>query len=118
VICRREIVSKDRMRYMKKYYTYILEGYNHRYYIGYTNDMARRLEEHRTGKGGRYTTKKFKGRLLLRYMEEFNTREKAEKRELQIKGWTRKKKEALIYGSKNDLTELAKKKFINLKNPE
>lgn len=98
---------------MKKYYIYILEGRNHWYYVGHTNDLERRIIEHKTRKGGKYTYIKFKGNLLLRHFEEFNTRKEAEKRELQLKGWSRKKKEALMKRDIDKLEKLAKKKFNN-----
>ncbi len=101
---------------MKKYYTYILEGENHWYYVGQTNDIWRRVTEHKVGKGGGYTRFKFKGSLLLRYVEEFDTRKEAEERGLQLKGWSRKKKEALMKRNINELEGLAKKNFNKDKN--
>jgi len=94
-----------------KYYTYILEGNNHWYYVGSTNNVDKRLEEHKIGKGGYYTYHKFEGKLLLRYTEIYNTREEAEAREKQLKGWTRKKKEALMAKNKDKLIQASKKIF-------
>lgn len=96
---------------MKKYYTYIVEGSNHWYYVGQTNNIFRRITEHKVGKGGRYTYFKFRGKLLLRYVEEFDTRQEAEDREKQLKGWSRKKKEALMKRNIDKLEKLAKKRF-------
>lgn len=93
-----------------KYYTYIIQGENHWYYVGSTNDLFRRIQEHQLGKGGYFTHHKFKGKLILRYYEEFNAREEAEAREMQLKGWTRKKKEALMKDNKKQLRYLSKKK--------
>ena len=63
------------------------------------------------GKGGYYTHHKFGGKLLIKCIEIYNTREEAEAREKQLKGWPRKKKEALIVGSNNQLIKLSKKNF-------
>ena len=86
-------------------------GENNKLYVGQTNNIIRRLEEHKTGKGGKYSTRKFKGILMLRHLEMYKTREEAEKRENQLKGWTRKKKEALIKENENQLKKFAKKNF-------
>lgn len=38
------------------YYTYVLKSKkNNRFYVGSTNDLKRRLEEHNSGIGGKYT---------------------------------------------------------------
>ncbi|GAA3946874.1 GIY-YIG nuclease family protein [Hymenobacter algoricola] len=65
-------------------------------YIGMTNDLLRRLEEHSLGLGdagkftGRYQTN------LLVYFEICPNPVPAIAREKQLKGWTRAKKDALI----------------------
>jgi len=61
-----------------------------------TNDLDRRWEEHVTGRGGHYTRSNPPVRIA--YAERFPTRAEAERRERQLKGWTRRKKEALIAG--------------------
>ena len=66
------------------------------YYVGMTSDLERRWQEHTTGRGGHYTRCNPPVRIL--YTEQFPTRPEAEARELQLKGWTRRKKEALIAG--------------------
>ena len=64
-------------------------------YTGITNNLERRIEEHKKGKGG-YYTKSF-GVFECVYNEIYPTKKEALKREAQIKGRTRKKKFALIY---------------------
>lgn len=65
-------------------------------YIGVTNDLTRRLYEHSSGRGeagrfsGRYQTD------LLVYFEQYPNATQANAREKQLKGWTRRKKDALI----------------------
>ena len=48
---------------------------------------------------------------MLRHLEMYESREEAEKREKQLKGWTRKKKEALIRENEDQLKKFAKKNF-------
>nr|WP_230679153.1 GIY-YIG nuclease family protein [Hymenobacter properus] len=65
-------------------------------YIGVTNDLTRRLYEHSTGRGD---AEKFTGRYqidLLVYFETLPDATQAIARENQLKGWTRRKKDALI----------------------
>ncbi len=75
---------------------YILLCRNGAYYVGNTHDLARRLEEHLTGRGGHYT--RCNPPLKLAFTETLPTRQAAEARERQLKGWTRRKKKALIAG--------------------
>jgi putative endonuclease len=64
------------------------------YYTGVTTDLTRRLEEHNQGKGSRYTAPRRPVRLV--WNEELPNRSLAQRREAEIKGWRREKKEALI----------------------
>jgi predicted GIY-YIG superfamily endonuclease len=73
---------------------YILECKNKALYTGVTNNIDRRMEDHKQGNGGRYT--KIAGFNKLLFKEKFNSRIEAEKRESQIKRWTRRKKLALV----------------------
>ena len=77
------------------YYVYILANWNNSVlYIGVTNDLERRLYEHRektvTGFTEKYNLQK------LVYVETTNDVKAAIAREKQLKGWSRAKKEALI----------------------
>ena len=83
------------------WYLYILETQDGSFYTGTTNDIERRMAEHKDGKGGHFT-RSFKFKTLL-YTEEHPHKSSALKRERQIQGWTRKKKLALI---KSDLKAL------------
>lgn len=78
------------------WYVYILECKDQSLYTGITDNVARRFEEHKTGKGGKFTHA-FKVTELL-YSEPCGSKNEALKREAQIKGWTKKKKLALIKG--------------------
>lgn len=77
-----------------KWIVYILECSDKSLYTGITNDMERRLEEHRTGRGAKYT--KHRGPLSLRYTECQDSRSSALTREAAIKSLRREEKMALI----------------------
>ena len=65
-------------------------------YVGVTSDLNRRLYEHSTGRGD---ASKFSGKYqtdLLMYFEICPDATQAIEREKQLKGWTRRKKDALI----------------------
>ena len=80
---------------MNKYYIYIITNMNKTVlYIGVTNNLQRRLDEHRQGKTGSFTAKYRVWHLL--YFEEFNDIRYAIAREKEIKGWKREKKNKLI----------------------
>lgn len=79
---------------MKPWYIYILETMDGRFYTGATNDIARRITQHKAGKGARFT-RNFGFKKLL-YKEGFLTKSDALKREKQIQSWTRQKKVELI----------------------
>jgi putative endonuclease len=67
------------------YSTYILiSRLTGRHYIGSTNNIDRRLEEHNRGQN---TSTRIKGKWLLIYREEFNNASDAKQREKQIKSY-------------------------------
>ena len=91
---------------MKYFFTYIVECADKSYYVGFTNDIKRRIDEHNEGRYLQaYTFSRRPVRLV--YYEKFLLAEYALKFEKQIKGWTRKKKEALIAENWDKLKELA-----------
>ena len=90
-----------------KGYMYILKCKDNSYYVGSTDNLTLRIEEHNCGKGCSYTKDRLPLQLVY-YEECFNIKE-AFFREQQIKGWSRKKKEALINGDMNSLRLLSKK---------
>jgi putative endonuclease len=80
---------------MKCYYVYILKCNDGSYYTGVTNNVEKRLTEHNSDNST--TSYTFKRRPVeLVYCQEFNDIKQAIELEKQIKGWTRRKKEALI----------------------
>ncbi|KKT57670.1 MAG: excinuclease ABC subunit C, nonfunctional [Candidatus Giovannonibacteria bacterium GW2011_GWC2_44_9] len=82
------------------YFTYILECADKSFYVGCTNNLERRLEQHNNSKWGAHFTK-LRRPVVLRYFEKFTTLKEARRRETEIKGWRREKKLNLI--NKNSL---------------
>jgi predicted GIY-YIG superfamily endonuclease len=77
-------------------YMYILECADGSYYVGSAWNLEGRLWEHQNGLGANHTAKRLPVRLV--YCEECERIEDAYRREKQVQGWGRKKKEALIAG--------------------
>ena len=75
-------------------FVYILRCSDGSFYIGHTNDLRVRLEEHQSGVAANFTATRRP--VAMVYAEEHQTSPQAEKRELQLKRWSRAKKEALI----------------------
>ena len=99
------------MKLHHNYYIYILLCADGSYYTGITNDLERRLAEHNAGVDTKCYT--FSRRpVVLKYSEHFRQVEHAIAREKQIKGWSRKKKEALIEGNFEELINLAKNRMM------
>ena len=88
---------------------YILECCDNSYYVGSIKDLKRRLSQHQDGIGSSYTSKRLPVKLV--YCEEYDRVDDAFYREKQVQGWTRRKREALIYGTPELLPALAKKVF-------
>lgn len=92
---------------MKTYYVYILKCSDDSYYTGFTNDIERRLNEHISGKNkDSYTYDKRP--ITLMWFETFNDVLNAIETEKKIKGWSRRKKEALINQDWDKLVEYSK----------
>ena len=77
-----------------KWYVYIVECEDGLYYTGITWNLVVRMEQHKNGKGSKFTAKH--GFKQLVYFEEFTNLIEAREREHQIKDFSRKKKEALF----------------------
>jgi putative endonuclease len=91
---------------MKQYYVYIMASLSGTLYVGMTNNLKRRVYEHKRGLVEGFTKKYNITRLV--HFEETNDVQSAIAREKEIKKWRRSKKIALI-GSLNprwqDLSE-------------
>ena len=79
---------------MSKYIVYILRTDKNTLYTGQTNDLERRLKQHRAGKGAKYL-RAFKT-IELVYQEEFTSLSLALKREWAIKQLATAKKWELV----------------------
>ena len=79
-----------------KWFVYMLECSDGSYYTGLTWRPDLRYDQHILGLGSKYTAKH--GVKGIVYIEEHEDLEVARKREMQIKDWSRKKKEMLIKG--------------------
>jgi putative endonuclease len=79
---------------LSNYYVYILANYSRMLYVGVTNDLNRRVLEHRNQGIPGYSQKYNISRLV--YFETTSNVSAAIAREKQVKGWTRAKKIALI----------------------
>ena len=81
----------------KSYYVYIIRCADGTLYTGSTDDVKRRLEVHRSGKGAKYT--RGRGPLELVYSEQVESWSQALRRESEIKKMTRLQKEEMIKGN-------------------
>lgn len=87
---------------------YILLCNNGEYYVGSTANLQERLHEHECGRGSDFTAAHLPVKLV--YTEVYPTIEEAYKRERQLHGWSKVKKEALICGDIERLKQLSKGK--------
>lgn len=86
---------------MPDFYVYILECADKSYYVGSTDDIERRLNEHlipfnKENNINSYVSQRLPFKLV--FSEGCGKREEAQTAERMIKGWSRAKKEALING--------------------
>jgi putative endonuclease len=81
-------------RQPRSYYVYIVASLSRTLYTGVTNDLERRVVEHKSGTGSRFVSR-YRVTSLV-YFEEFSDINAAIEREKQIKGLARSKKIALI----------------------
>jgi putative endonuclease len=100
------------------YYVYIVQCGDGSYYAGVTNDLERRLWEHQEGYNKNcytYTRRPVE----LKYYELYHNINNAIAREKQLKGWSRKKKEALFSEDWEEIKRLAKSKVqqVQLDSP-
>ncbi len=77
------------------YFIYILGCVDGSLYVGCTNNLEKRLEQHNKLKCGAHYTK-IRIPVVLKYSEKYSTKSEALKREAQIKSWRREKKLALL----------------------
>ena len=89
------------------YYVYIMCSKSGVLYIGSTNDLERRVFEHKQGLIEGFTKKYRVTRLV--YVEEFDRPADMVARERQLKGWTRSRKLALIHAQNPEMVDSARR---------
>ena len=90
------------------FWVYMLQCADDSYYVGHTNDLEQRILQHQTGDLQGYTATRRPLRVV--FTQEFPSREEALAAELQIKGWSRKKKHALVRGDWSEMSRLARRR--------
>jgi putative endonuclease len=88
-----------------EYYVYILTNVSRTLYIGVTNNLIRRIHEHRSGTGSVFTQKYHVHQLV--YYESTNSVSVAIEREKELKNWRRSRKIALIEEKNPNWKDLA-----------
>ena len=91
--------------YDRLYYVYILTNATRTLYVGVTNNLERRMYEHKNKLVPGFTSKY--NVTWLAYYEQTSDIESAIAREKQIKGWRRSKKVALIESSNPQWKDLS-----------
>ena len=80
---------------MRTYYVYIMASRSRVLYRGVTNDLARRVDEHKRGMNNDGFTSRYRITRLV-YFEEFADIRDAIAREKQVKDWTRARRVAIV----------------------
>lgn len=92
---------------MRMFYVYMVECNDGSFYVGITSNLEKRISQHNLGFNKNSYT--FKRRSVkLKWFESFTNPEDAFKIEKQLKGWSRKKKIALINEDWDKLIEYSK----------
>jgi putative endonuclease len=95
------------MKTNHNYFVYIVECKDGSYYTGITNNIEHRLWQHNTGIDKDCYTDPRRP-VELKYLQHFQQVEEAIKWEKQLKGWSRKKKQALFREDWEEIKRLAK----------
>ncbi|WP_103001345.1 TrmJ/YjtD family RNA methyltransferase [Sphingobium sp. SA916] len=91
------------------FHAYMLRCSDGSYYLGHTDNLESRIAQHQAGEIAGYTQNRRPVSLV--WQQDFGTREEALSAEQRVKGWSRKKKEALIAGDWDMISLLARKSF-------
>jgi putative endonuclease len=81
----------------REWFFYIVRCKDDSLYSGISPDLDERLKKHNNGIGAKYTA--YRRPVILVYSEQYDNISEARKSEIQIKGWSKTKKERLIKGS-------------------
>jgi predicted GIY-YIG superfamily endonuclease len=85
---------------------YILKGADDSYCAGHTDNLDVRIAQHQSGEIPGYTTSRLPVSLV--FSQDHSSREEALAAERQIKGWGRRKKEAMMRGDSAEVSRLAR----------
>ena len=88
------------------FYAYMLRCSDGSFYVGHTDDLDLRIAHHIHGTFGGYTARRRP--VTLVWTDTFQTRIEALTVERKIKGWSRAKKQALIEGDWERISQLAR----------
>ncbi len=99
---------------MKQYYVYIMANMGRTIYVGMTNNLERRVYEHKSKPVEGFTAR-YDLTSLVYYAETNDVRE-AIAREKQIKAWSRSKKPALIRVMNPEWEDLSATRYTNSNN--
>ena len=91
------------------FWVYILRCADDSYYTGHTDNLDHRIGEHQRGEYPGYPSNRLP--VELAWSQDCQTRYEALAAEIQIKKWSRKKKEAMMRGDWKNVSLLGKKKF-------
>jgi predicted GIY-YIG superfamily endonuclease len=91
------------------FWVYILRCVDGSYYTGHTDNLEKRLHEHQTGTCAGYTASRCPVELV--FCQPRTARAEALTSEQKIKGWSRRKKEAMMRGDWRAVRAAAKKHF-------
>ena len=91
-----------------RFSVYILRCADGVYYVGSTSDVAARVDTHNAGLGPGFTA--CRRPVTLVHSERFENLDQARQREIQVKKWSRTKKEALIAGDMGKLHDLSRRR--------
>jgi len=87
------------------FWVYILRCADGSYNTGHTDDIERRMGQYQSGECDGYVAARRP--VKLAWSQECTTREEALTAEMRIKGWSRKKKEAMMQGDWEEVSRLA-----------
>lgn len=114
-----------------KHYFYVLHCKDNSFYGGYTTDPKRRINEHNTGTGAKYTRPVSRRPVTMIHLEVFPTRQEATKAEYHFKKQPRKRKERYLRTAKTacvirafeesdgkSVSELMKRNFLEINSKD
>ena len=98
-----------------EYFVYILRTSGNTLYTGQTNDLKKRIGQHRQKKVGAKYLRRFESVELVHW-EKFETRSEAMRREVEIKRWPKTRKELLVKSSMIKIRKYRPADYLQLKS--